>query len=301
VAARAFIRLLLLALAVLAGGSAALAQECPPYSEMVKEEREGRTVRLFCRCVAGYTLVNNRCERSPELDAENNQFRYRYEAWLRKIHDAVIRERGSNRVAVVRVTAGMESLTPPTVTISDLFTGDILMLAPADPVGHVIDVLTGKGGASHALVYLGRTPNGMLFLDHTEFDPLRPEQGGGTHIIGERQFRQQYGARQLYAARVLDHVDGRQILQQALALAARDTRQGGWRSFRPTTFNLLGTAEDDAACSVRMSMTVFKATGRSPADLDAHLKGLRIWDLSPNSFSDPALLGKYFVTFPVQR
>lgn len=286
------------------------AQTCPEGSEQVREERDGKVLRIYCRCKPGYVLADNKCAVSisteKRLQFENTRYRDDYQAWLSAVQGAIVRDREIARPWIDDLVLAARNLTLPAITGRDLLAGDVLLLAPDSFVGYMIDGLTGKlagrpGGASHALVYLGRTPAGQMFLDQTSFDPLRPEQGGGTHIIGETEFKARYGARQLYVARALAPVDGRRLLTEALQLAARDARPGGWRSFRPTSFLLIGTTEDDAACSVRAMMVVFKATGTSAEDVDARLNSLGIRDFSPNAFRDRGGVGKYFGAFPVLK
>ncbi len=305
---RVFSAFTALSVVVLAIAAPAHAQACPEGAEQVREERAGKILRIYCRCKPGYVLVGKTCAVSTEkpLELENTRHRDDYQAWLAAVHGTIVRDREVARPWVDDLVLSARNLTLPAITSRDLLAGDVLLLAPDSFVGYMIDLLTGKlagkaGGAAHALVYLGRTPAGQTFLDHTAFDPGRPERGGGSHIIGETEFRAQYGARQLYAARALAPVDGRRLLTEALQLAARDARPGGWQSFRPTSFLLVGKTEDNAACSVKAMMVVFRATGASAPDVDARLDSLGIRDLSPNAFRDRDGVGKYFVAFPVLK
>lgn len=284
---------------------AVFAKQCPEGSIKVGEQIEGDTVILDCKCLPGLALINNQCVEVPETKdilKEQVEFERGFNIWLSKKQKIVSLNYEKEKSWHAKLSISIKTLSPAPVKLNELHVGDVILVGrELNPLSFVIDRLTGKYGTSHALVFLGKTPGSMLFLDHTAFNPLKPEDGGGTHIMGETEFYEKYGKRTLYGARVLAPLDGRKLLTEALKTAEKDARPGGWRSFRPTTFLLVGTKEDNAACSVRARMTVFKATSPSRDEWEEEMRKLGIFDLSPNSFFDKKRVGKYFVTFPVEK
>lgn len=242
---------------------------------------------------------------------EQEEFERMNAAWVRKqqewIRQAVERDKRWGN----EVLSSLRELRPPNPdyrpkTLNDLSSGDIVLLAPGDYEfsGHLItlvdDLITGRlfkpgesaAYASHALAFLGRDASGrMLFLDHTAFNPLKPEEGGGSHIIGETEFQQKYGHRQIYVARPQTAVHGRKLLETALE-AVKKTKEG---RIVGTDYGLLG--KNEAVCSERAAFAVVKATGL-PYETRGKLHPI---DITPGDFFDNEKIGKYFIVTPLQK
>lgn len=235
------------------------------------------------------------------LLAEQEEFEKMNAAWLRKQEDLI--RQAAKRVAGEKkwedeVSVAIQSLTTPETfrpkTLKDLKPGDILLVAPEDPLGkfiaegdrfvRVVEHLSKgeifkaakaeKTPVSHAVTFVKSVEGKLLFLDHTS---------EGSRILNEAKLIQKYGHRRMYVARPQEVADGRKLWQVAREAALR----------KRSDYGLFG---DNAVCSERAGIAVARSTG-----LPLEQNRLGPIDITPGDFFDDESTGKYFIVSPLQK
>ena len=134
--------------------------------------------------------------------------------------------------------------------------------------------------ASHALVYLGMSGGKKLFLDN--------QLAEGPRIIGETEFRQRYGHRQLFTARPTMPVDGTELFRAASDYvrsneAAIKRGHGLWG----TKYGVFG--KDNLVCSEAALFAVARASKGALTSLTRDLrakKKISIIEVTPGDIYD---------------
>lgn len=240
---------------------------------------------------------------AAEVLRERTRFRDSPREWLRQreeaVRTAVLRNAAWTATVLQRLNAPAESQRRFEITrLADLSAGDVILVAPPneqlDPTGNlaseairegdwryraISEFARGRLGAaarqereppSHALTFLGNISGVRMYLS---------QDLGGPRIIAEALFLREFGAREMYVARVQAVVDGRRLWS-----AARNTAIRG-----PRNYGCVG--EGKFVCSETAGIVVARATG---LNMDTDRFGPI--DVTPGDFFDKqGNVGKHFV------
>ena len=233
------------------------------------------------------------------LSGEQKELEGQPAVWIER-HGKIVERRLQESNKWSRALA--ESLTtkappPPYKKISELESGDVLLIAPAktDRVGKTINavdsVLSGTkaSDASHTVLYLKQVKGIRFFLDNVP--------GEGPRIVPEAYILNKYGKRSMEVAKLaqpLKPEEGEKLYTAARDLRAGNIAAAGKNKWFDTT-NYGAWGKDNVVCA-EADWSLLRAAGREIPESNDQLKKRLGLDFTPADFYGDM---RYFLVTPL--